>query len=221
MSDFGYYNYYNYGYNYNDYYYNEEDYEPYYDDEEEYVYYNYGNKNNTYFGKKIFRNYSSNDDLENFYKYNHKNNFYNNFYKENGYFDFDFEDENDNKQDSYEFNYETGDIGEKLVYDELKNIKNLGNIKWMNKKGESFEPYDFKIIKGKKIIYIDAKSTIFEKGDDPFPIISENEQEFIINLKNNEKYYIARVFDTRGENPKIVYYDVKTMEKISKYKIGI
>ncbi len=34
----------------------------------------------------------------------------------------------------------------------------------MNKKGESFEPYDFKIIKGNKIIYIDAKSTVFEKG---------------------------------------------------------
>ena len=39
----------------------------------------------------------------------------------------------------------------------------------MNKKGESFEPYDFKI---KTKSFIDVKSTIFEKGDDPFTIIN-------------------------------------------------
>ena len=223
MSDYDDYDDYNYGYNYNNgYSYYEEDDEPDFDEEEDYGYYNYENKNNIYLGKKINRNYSSEDESENFYNYNHKNNFYNKFNEEeNENFEYDYEEEDDIYQDSYEFNCETGDIGEKLVYDDLKNIKNLGNIIWMNKKGESFEPYDFKIIKGNKIIYIDAKSTIFEKGDDPFPIISENEQEFIINLKNNENYYIARVFDARGENPKIIYYDVKTMEKISKYKIGI
>ena len=30
-------------------------------------------------------------------------------------------------QETYEFNCETGDIGEKMVYNDLKNIKNLRN----------------------------------------------------------------------------------------------
>ena len=41
-------------------------------------------------------------------------------------------------------------------------------------------------------------------------------QEFIDNLKKNERYYIARVFDARGEKPKIIYYDAQTLEKVSK-----
>ena len=127
----------------------------------------------------------------------------------------DEENEDDKEQDNYEFNCETGDIGEKIVYDDLKNNDNKIKIKWMNKNGESFKPYDFSFKKGDKTIYIDAKSTVFEKGDDPLPIISENEQEFINNLKSNEKYIIARVFDARGKNPKISYFDAKTMKKIN------
>ena len=122
-------------------------------------------------------------------------------------------DEEEEDKDSYEFNCETGDIGEKLVYD---NLKENVNIKWMNKNGESFKPYDFKFKRGKKVIYVDAKSTVFEKGEDPLPIITEKEQEFIDNLKKNERYYIARVFDARGEKPKIIYYDAQTLEKVSK-----
>ena len=79
----------------------------------------------------------------------------------------------------------------------------------MNKNGESFKPYDFSFKKGDKTIYIDAKSTVFEKGDDPLPIISENEQEFINNLKSNEKYIIARVFDARGKIQKLVILMLK------------
>ena len=125
------------------------------------------------------------------------------------------EEDEEEEQESYEFNCETGDIGEKIVYDDLKNIENKGKIEWMNKNGESFKPYDFCFTKGNKKIYIDAKSTVFEKGNAPLPVISENEEEFINNLKDNEKYIIARVFDARGENPKINYYDAKTMKKIN------
>ena len=218
MSDFGDYDD---DYDYDGYYKYNKGYDYYEDEHDDYHenYYNYRNENN-YLGKKFNRSYSSDDESENFNNYNYYNKFSEEFNEDDEYYDFEDEDE-DFEDDSYEFNCETGNIGEKLVYDEIKGIKNLGKIKWMNQKGESFEPYDFKIINGNKIIYIDAKSTVFEKGDDPFPIISENEQEFIINLKNNEKYYIARVFDARGENPTITYYDVKTMEKIPKYKIGI
>ena len=52
------------------------------------------------------------------------------------------------------------------------------------------------------------------------PIISKNEQEFINNLKGNERYYIAKVYDARSENPKIVYHDAITSEKVSKSRIG-
>lgn len=131
----------------------------------------------------------------------------------------DGSDEGDEEQDSYDFNCETGDIGEKIVYDELKNNKSSGKINWMNKKEESYLPYDFKIKKGNKTIYIDAKSTVYEKGEDPMPVITPNEQVFIDKLKPNERYYIARVFDARSENPKITYYDAKTMEKVPKSKV--
>ena len=127
--------------------------------------------------------------------------------------------EGDEEQDSYDFNCETGDIGEKIVYDELKNNKSSGKINWMNKKEESYLPYDFKIKKGNKTIYIDAKSTVYEKGEDPMPIITPSEQEFIDNLKPNERYYIARVNDARSKNPKVTYYDAKTMEKVPKSQI--
>ena len=39
-------------------------------------------------------------------------------------------------------------------------------------------------------------------------------------MKGNERYYIARVYDARSENPKIVYYDAVTSEKVSKSRIG-
>ena len=96
------------------------------------------------------------------------------------------EEDEENEEDSYEFNCETGEIGEEIVYKDIKEIKHKGKIEWTNKDGESFKPYDFVIKKGNKTIYIDAKSTVCEKGNDPLPIISENEQEFI-NTKNSKK----------------------------------
>ena len=42
---------------------------------------------------------------------------------------------------------------------------------------------------------------------------------FMRNLKPNERYYIARVFDARSKNPKVTYYDAKTMEKVPKSQI--
>ena len=123
------------------------------------------------------------------------------------------------EQDSYDFNCVTGDIGEKIVYNELKNNKSSGKIDWKNKNEESYLPYDFKIKKGNRTIYIDAKSTVYEKGEDPMAIITPSEQEFIDNLKPKEKYYIARVTDARGENPKVTYYDARTLEKVPKSKI--
>ena len=176
-------------------------------------------------GKKIKRDLNPEDEF-------HKNNKKEEDYKgeDEGEDDYEEEDEEDEEeeddnededeeQDSYEYNCETGDIGEKIIHDDLKKSKNIGKINWMNKKEESFKPYDFKFKKGKKTIYIDAKSTVFEKEDAPLPIVSENEQEFIDNLKKNQRYYIARVFNARSDNPKIVYYNAKTMKKVSKSEV--
>ena len=131
----------------------------------------------------------------------------------------DDEENEDEEQDSYEYNCETGDIGEKIIHDDLRTSKNIGKIKWMNKKGESFKPYDFKFKIGNKTIYIDAKSTVFDEDDAPPPTISENEQYFIDNLEKNQRYYIARVYDARSDNPKIVYYNAKTMNEVNKSEV--
>ena len=194
--------------------YEEED----YDEEEEQYKKNYGKTNKIFLGKKTKR-----DENEKYYKED----------KENGEDDEDDEDDEDEddeednevndddsedggdgEEDSYEFNCETGEIGEEIVYKNLKGLKHKGKIKWMNKDGESFLPYDFVFKKGNKTIYVDAKSTIYEKGNDPELVISQNEEEFINKLKPNEKYYIGRVYDARSENPKIVYYDARTREKV-------
>ena len=166
-------------------------------------------ENNNYLGKKINRDIEESSNLN-------ENDGDEDSEGEEGE---DGSNEGREEQDSYDFNCETGDIGEKIVYDELKYNKSSGKINWMNKKEESYLPYDFKIKKGNKTIYIDAKSTVYEKGEDPMPIITPSEQEFIDNLKPNERYYIARVFDARGKNPKVNYYDAKTMEKVPKSKI--
>ena len=180
----------------------------------------YLNEEKNILGKKIKRNIKSTEELkilkdnkenEEVYEESEEEDYYDNEEEDEG--EKEDSEEKDKEQENYEFNCETGDIGEKLVYEDLKKKGNK-NINWMNKKGESFEPYDFCYKKRKKIIYIDAKSTVYEKGEDPFPIITSNEQDFIDNLKKNEKYIIARVFDARGENPKIVYYDAKTMKKL-------
>ena len=127
----------------------------------------------------------------------------------------DEEDDEEENEDSYEFNCETGEIGEEIVYKDLKGLKNRGKIEWMNKDGESFKPYDFSFKKGNKTIYVDAKATVCDKENDPQPIISENQQEFIDNLKPNERYYIARVNDARSKNPEITYFDAETSEKVN------
>ena len=204
-----------------------------YDDEDDYqseenYKYNKNTESKGYLGRKVKREIDSGEKLNFDKKWNKedlKDNKYNrdDDYEEDEEENEDAEEENEYEEeendeeeedkDSYEYNCETGDIGEKLVYD---NLKENVNIKWMNKNGESFKPYDFKFKRGKKVIYVDAKSTVFEKGEDPIPIITEKEQEFIDNLKKNERYYIARVFDARGEKPKIIYYDAQTLEKVSK-----
>ena len=166
-------------------------------------------ENNNYLGKKINRDIEESSNLN-------ENDEDEDSEGEEGE---DGSNEGDEEQDSYDFNCETGDIGEKIVYDELKNKKSSGKIIWMNKKEESYLPYDFKTKKGNKTIYIDAKSTVYEKGEDPMPIITPSEQEFIDNLKPNERYYIARVNDARSKNPKVTYYDARTMEKVPKSKI--
>ena len=195
---------------YKDYYEKKGDYGYYYEKEKYNKGYYEGNKD--YLSKKYKRdNYQKEEKLfkESYSDKSEKDEEFSNYDKNSS----------EDSQDSYEFNCQTGDIGEKIVYDDLKNNKKSEKITWTNKKGESFEPFDFKIKKGKKTIYIDAKSTIYEKGDDPLPIITENEQNFINNLKPNEKYYIARVFNARGKNPKIKYYDAQTMKKVKKSKI--
>ena len=132
----------------------------------------------------------------------------------------DEEDEDDEEEDdSYKYNCETGDRGEEIVYNDLKNSKFEGKLTWTNQKGESFSPYDFAIENGGKKVYIDSKATICDKNDAPGPIISANEEEFINNLKPNEKYIIARVYNARGKKPKIDYFDAITEEKISKSEI--
>ena len=173
---------------------------------------NNNEKDNNYLGKKTNRDIEESNNLD-------ENNEDEDYEGEEGEDEEDENNEGVEEQDSYDFNCETGDIGEKIVYDELKNNKSSGKINWMNKKEESYLPYDFNIKKGNKTIYIDAKSTVYEKGEDPMPVITPNEQEFIDNLKPNEKYYIARVFDARSKNPKVTYYDAKTMEKVPKSKI--
>ena len=121
------------------------------------------------------------------------------------------EEDDDN---TYKFNCETGDIGEEIVYKDLKGLKGREKIDWMNKDGESYKPYDFCFKKGNKTYYVDAKATVFEKGEDPDPTITQNEQEFIDNLKPNERYIIARVYNARSENPTIKYFDAETLKKV-------
>ena len=170
-------------------------------------------KDNNYLGKKTNRDIEESNNLDENDEDEDEDDDYEGEEGEDG------NNEGDEEQDSYDFNCETGDIGEKIVYDELKYNKSSGKINWMNKKEESYLPYDFKIKKGNKTIYIDAKSTVYEKGEDPMPIITPSEQEFIDNLKPNERYYIARVNDARSKNPKVTYYDAKTMEKVPKSQI--
>ena len=141
--------------------------------------------------------------------------FQRNFIEEN-YDENEYDDDDEEEEDSYEFNCETGEIGEEIVYNDIKKLKHKGKIEWMNKDCESFKPYDFIIKKGNKIIYIDAKSTVCEKFNDPLPIISQNEEEFIFNLMPNERYYIARVYNARSENPTIEYFNAVTLEKVNK-----
>lgn len=101
---------------------------------------------------------------------------------------------------------EVGIIGEKKVNEYLSKLKSDGEIKsftWLNEFGESYNPYDFKVVYSTDDIeYIDVKTT---KGNEESPIyFSKQEIDFIADHENN--YYVYRVFN------------VKTSAKLKKSK---
>jgi len=97
-------------------------------------------------------------------------------------------------------NLETGDFGEKLVYDDLRKKYKQSKgyeIFWASKKGEP--KFDFEVkLKGETVLYVDAKTTMRGiSNSDSIPFFMRNSQwEFLPSIEPEVKYLIARVFKT-------------------------
>jgi len=103
----------------------------------------------------------------------------------------------DDKQNA---NSDTGDFGENLVYNDLRNKYKQSDryeIIWASKKGEA--KFDFEVkLKGKTVLYVDAKTTMRGiANSDSIPFFMRNSQwEFLPSIETDVKYLIARVFKT-------------------------
>ncbi len=111
-------------------------------------------------------------------------------------------------------NLETGNYGEKLVYDDLRNkYKQSENytVIWSSRKGEA--KFDFEVKQnGKTILYVDAKTTIRGMvNSDSIPFFMRKSQwEFLPKIENGVKYLIARVFK---KDETVRYLEIKTIDK--------
>ncbi|XP_058262273.1 uncharacterized protein wu:fj29h11 isoform X2 [Hemibagrus wyckioides] len=99
----------------------------------------------------------------------------------------------------YDDNADIGRWGEQLVYSFLNCWRESGEgpreISWSNEKGESGQPYDFKLIfpsgcNTTREVFVEVKTTI--KQEKHFIHLSANELDFA--LKEKEKYHIYRVY---------------------------
>ena len=92
---------------------------------------------------------------------------------------------------------ETGREGEMLIDRYLNSLKETGEIRdyvWMNKKEESYKPYDFEIVNNdKETLYVDVKTTDY--GFDRPVVFSANEVKYIDKCPT---YKIFRVFKNKG-----------------------
>lgn len=104
-------------------------------------------------------------------------------------------------------NEDTGRLGEQLVYQDLIDKFGIDRVIWLNEGGESFQPYDFKVIEldGTPQYYIDAKATTTsEMSSDSIPIfIKKSEWRFM--EKCEDKYIVARVYNAGSKNSYIKY----------------
>ncbi|XP_060795619.1 uncharacterized protein wu:fj29h11 isoform X3 [Neoarius graeffei] len=96
-------------------------------------------------------------------------------------------------------NDDIGRWGEQLVYSFLNRWRESGEgpreITWPNEKGESGQPYDFKLIfpsgyNNTREVFVEVKTTV--KQEKHFIHLSANELDFA--LKEKEKYHIYRVY---------------------------
>lgn len=99
----------------------------------------------------------------------------------------------------YDDNADIGRWGEQLVYSFLNCWRESGEgpreISWSNEKGESGQPYDFKLVfpsgcNTTREVFVEVKTTI--KQEKHFIHLSANELDFA--LKEKEKYHIYRVY---------------------------
>jgi hypothetical protein len=115
----------------------------------------------------------------------------------------------DDKQNA---NSETGNYGEELVYNDLRNkyrhTENYSVI-WSSKKGEA--KFDFEVKQNEKtVLYVDAKTTMRGiSNSDSIPFFMRNSQwEFLPKIESDVKYLIARVFK---KDETIRYLEIKTI----------
>lgn len=100
--------------------------------------------------------------------------------------------------DQKDANSETGNFGEKLVYDDLRKKypqKKGYTVIWSSKNGES--KFDFEIKHSNNtILYVDAKTTMRGfANSNSIPFFMRNSQwEFLPTIGTSVKYLIARVF---------------------------
>ncbi|TSK14591.1 Sacsin [Bagarius yarrelli] len=100
---------------------------------------------------------------------------------------------------AYDDSDDIGRWGEQLVYSFLTRWRESGEgpreISWSNEKGESGQPYDFKLIfptgcNTTREVFVEVKTTV--KQERHFIHMSANEIDFA--LKEKEKYHIYRVY---------------------------
>jgi hypothetical protein len=117
----------------------------------------------------------------------------------------------DDKQNA---NSETGNYGEELVYNDLRNkYKQTANytVIWSSRKGEA--KFDFEVKQGEKtVLYVDAKTTMRGiANSDSIPFFMRNSQwEFLPQIESDIKYMIARVFK---KDQLIKYLQINTINE--------
>ncbi len=100
-----------------------------------------------------------------------------------------------------DFISQIGRWGEVWVNEMLKkkHAKNRDHItvEWMNEQSESGLPFDFKIVEGDRVDFIEVKSTI-RANQESFPV-SYNELMFAQD--NQDNFHIYRLYNAGSDDP--------------------
>ncbi len=88
--------------------------------------------------------------------------------------------------------------------------KNHIQIEWVNETGESGLPFDFKVVQGDRVDFIEVKSTV-RANQESFPI-SYNELMFAQD--NPDNFYIYRLYNAGVDDPTKV--ELKIISQIPK-----